>query len=105
MFKGLVKDDKTLRELKVTKGAKFMLVGSKLDDVLEVNKPVDKKALAEEEKKGLELLLRNWKSNPLYVAEEHLPIHPTLCPLILPTHPTNCPVILQPQIANPFTRR
>ncbi|PIK46280.1 putative ubiquitin domain-containing protein UBFD1 isoform X9 [Apostichopus japonicus] len=26
--------------------------GSKLDDVLEVNKPVDKKALAEEEKKG-----------------------------------------------------
>ncbi|PIK52598.1 hypothetical protein BSL78_10502, partial [Apostichopus japonicus] len=52
MFKGLLKDDKTLRELKVTKGAKFMLVGSKLDDVLEVNKPVDKKALAEEEKKG-----------------------------------------------------
>lgn len=52
MYKGLVKDDKTLRELKVTKGAKFMLVGSKLDDVLEVNKPVDKKALEEEDKKA-----------------------------------------------------
>lgn len=65
MFKGLLKDDKTLRELKVTKGAKFMLVGSKLDDVLEVNKPVDKKALAEEEKKG-------W----IKLTITPLPIHP-----------------------------
>ncbi|XP_070580422.1 ubiquitin domain-containing protein UBFD1-like [Ptychodera flava] len=39
MFKGLMKDDKTLRELKVTKGAKMMVVGSTLNDVIAVNTP------------------------------------------------------------------
>ncbi|XP_039308932.1 ubiquitin domain-containing protein UBFD1 isoform X1 [Solenopsis invicta] len=39
MFKGLAKDDQTLRNLGVTKGAKVMIVGSKLDDVLAVSIP------------------------------------------------------------------
>ncbi|XP_076032944.1 ubiquitin domain-containing protein UBFD1-like isoform X2 [Oratosquilla oratoria] len=37
MIKGLAKDEKTLRELGVTKGMKVMVVGSKLDDVVNVN--------------------------------------------------------------------
>ncbi|XP_072022255.1 ubiquitin domain-containing protein UBFD1-like [Amphiura filiformis] len=49
MFKGLMKDDKTLRELKVTNSAKLMLVGSTITDVLEVTKPVPKGAAAEKE--------------------------------------------------------
>ncbi|XP_077979697.1 ubiquitin domain-containing protein UBFD1-like [Glandiceps talaboti] len=39
MFKGLMKDEKTLRELKVTKGAKMMVVGSTLNDVIAINTP------------------------------------------------------------------
>lgn len=39
MIKGLAKDEKTLRELGVVKGAKVMVVGSKLDDVLAVSSP------------------------------------------------------------------
>lgn len=39
MFKGLVKDEKTLRELKVTAGAKMMVVGSTIDDVMTVQPP------------------------------------------------------------------
>lgn len=39
MYKGLVKDDKTLRELKVTAGAKMMLVGSTINDVITVQPP------------------------------------------------------------------
>lgn len=39
MFKGLAKDDRTLRDLGVTKGAKIMVVGSKLHDVLAVSTP------------------------------------------------------------------
>jgi len=37
MFKGLCKDDRTMKDLKVTKGTKIMLVGSTLDDVLAVS--------------------------------------------------------------------
>lgn len=37
MFKGLCKDDRTMKDLKVTKGTKIMLVGSTLDDVLSVS--------------------------------------------------------------------
>ncbi|XP_013393902.1 ubiquitin domain-containing protein UBFD1 [Lingula anatina] len=48
MYKGLVKDDQTLRDLKVTKGAKFMVVGSKLQDVMAVNAP-DPKEIQKEE--------------------------------------------------------
>ncbi|XP_035728356.1 ubiquitin domain-containing protein UBFD1-like isoform X1 [Vespa mandarinia] len=47
MFKGLAKDDQTLRNLGVTKGAKVMIVGSKLDDVLAVSIP-SKQDLADE---------------------------------------------------------
>ncbi|XP_071962356.1 ubiquitin domain-containing protein UBFD1-like isoform X2 [Antedon mediterranea] len=36
MYKGLVKDEQTLRESKVTKGAKMMMIGSTLKDVLTV---------------------------------------------------------------------
>lgn len=39
MIKGLAKDEKTLKELGVTKGSKVMVVGSKLDDVVNVNTP------------------------------------------------------------------
>lgn len=36
---GLVKDEKTLRELSVTSGAKMMVVGSTLSDVITVQAP------------------------------------------------------------------
>ncbi|KAK9309184.1 hypothetical protein QLX08_001130 [Tetragonisca angustula] len=39
MIKGLAKDEQTLRNLGVTKGAKVMVVGSKLDDVLAISIP------------------------------------------------------------------
>lgn len=38
-FSGLAKDESTLKDLKVTKGAKIMVVGSTLNDVLSVSKP------------------------------------------------------------------
>lgn len=37
VIKGLAKDEKTLQELGVVKGAKVMVVGSKLNDVVNVN--------------------------------------------------------------------
>ena len=36
---GLVKDDKTLRELHVTSGVKMMVVGSTISDVITVQAP------------------------------------------------------------------
>ncbi|OBS74834.1 hypothetical protein A6R68_14637 [Neotoma lepida] len=54
MYKGLVPEDKTLREIKVTSGAKIMVVGSTINDVLAVNTPKDAAqhdAKAEENKK------------------------------------------------------
>ncbi|PRD23044.1 UNVERIFIED_CONTAM: Ubiquitin domain-containing protein UBFD1 [Trichonephila clavipes] len=39
MYKGLCKDDKTLREVSITKGAKVMVVGSTLSDIIAVNTP------------------------------------------------------------------
>lgn len=39
MFKGLAREEKTLRELGVTRGAKLMVIGSTLTDVLSVNAP------------------------------------------------------------------
>ncbi|KAG8185738.1 hypothetical protein JTE90_000724 [Oedothorax gibbosus] len=41
MFKGLCKDEKTLRDVGVTKGAKVMVVGSTLSDVIAVNTPTE----------------------------------------------------------------
>ncbi|XP_076450423.1 ubiquitin domain-containing protein UBFD1-like [Babylonia areolata] len=49
MYRGLAKDQQTLRELKVTKGAKIMVVGSTLNDVLSVTAPSEKE-LKEETK-------------------------------------------------------
>ncbi|CAD7688868.1 unnamed protein product [Nyctereutes procyonoides] len=54
MYKGLVPEDKTLREIKVTSGAEIMVVGSTINDVLAVNIPKDaaqQDAKAEENKK------------------------------------------------------
>lgn len=39
MIKGLALDDQTLRGLGVNQGAKVLVVGSKLDDVLSVSAP------------------------------------------------------------------
>ena len=39
MIKGLARDDRTLRQLGVASGAKVMVVGSTLNDVLSVAKP------------------------------------------------------------------
>lgn len=50
MFKGLAKDQSTLRDLKVTKGAKVMVVGSTMNDVLQVTNTPSAKELQEEEK-------------------------------------------------------
>lgn len=47
MFKGLAKDNQTLKSLGIVKGAKVMIVGSKLDDVLAVSIPT-KHEFAEE---------------------------------------------------------
>ncbi|XP_015905673.1 ubiquitin domain-containing protein UBFD1 [Parasteatoda tepidariorum] len=41
MYKGLCKDEKLLREVGVTKGAKVMVVGSTLNDIIAVNTPAD----------------------------------------------------------------
>uniref|UniRef100_A0A2I3HY21 Ubiquitin-like domain-containing protein n=1 Tax=Nomascus leucogenys TaxID=61853 RepID=A0A2I3HY21_NOMLE len=54
MYKGLVPEDKTLGEIKVTSGAKIMVVGSTINDVLAVNTPKDaaqQDAKAEDNKK------------------------------------------------------
>lgn len=49
MFKGLARDEQTLRTIGITQGAKVMIVGSKLDDVLAVS-GVSKETAAQEEK-------------------------------------------------------
>lgn len=54
MYKGLLPEDKTLREIKVTNGAKIMVVGSTINDVLAVNTPkevIQQEVKAEENKK------------------------------------------------------
>ncbi|EDV28383.1 uncharacterized protein TRIADDRAFT_20400 [Trichoplax adhaerens] len=40
MYKGLTQDSKTLRELKVARNSKMMLVGSTVNDIIDVVKPV-----------------------------------------------------------------
>lgn len=49
VFKGRSKDEATLREFKVTKGSKIMVIGSTVNDVMSVSAP-DPKVLKEEEK-------------------------------------------------------
>ncbi|XP_073409666.1 ubiquitin domain-containing protein UBFD1 isoform X1 [Dendrobates tinctorius] len=53
MFKGLLPEDKTLREIKVTNGAKVMVVGSTINDVLAVTTPKEtiQQEVKEEENK------------------------------------------------------
>lgn len=54
MFKGLLPEEKTLREIKVTNGAKIMVVGSTINYVLAVNTPKEaaqQEVKAEENKK------------------------------------------------------
>uniref|UniRef100_A0A3B4ZLP2 Ubiquitin family domain containing 1 n=1 Tax=Stegastes partitus TaxID=144197 RepID=A0A3B4ZLP2_9TELE len=54
MYKGLLPEDKTLREIRVTNGAKIMVVGSTINDVLAVNTPkevIQQEVKAEENKK------------------------------------------------------
>ncbi|KAM9744807.1 ubiquitin domain-containing protein UBFD1 [Menidia menidia] len=54
MYKGLLPEDKTLREIRVTTGAKIMVVGSTINDVLAVNTPkevIQQEVKAEENKK------------------------------------------------------
>lgn len=78
MYKGLVPEDKTLREIKVASGAKIMVVGSTINDVLAVNTPKDsaqQDAKAEENKK--EPLCRQKVSLPWLLVLGSL----RLCPL------------------------
>ncbi|XP_075421762.1 ubiquitin domain-containing protein UBFD1 [Ascaphus truei] len=63
MFKGLLPEDKTLREIKVTNGAKFMVVGSTINDVLAVTTP---KETAQQEVKEEES-----KKEPLCRQKQH----------------------------------
>lgn len=54
MYKGLLPEDKTLRDIKITNGAKIMVVGSTINDVLAVNTPkevMQQEVKAEENKK------------------------------------------------------
>ncbi|XP_038618327.1 ubiquitin domain-containing protein UBFD1 isoform X2 [Tachyglossus aculeatus] len=68
MFKGLLPEEKTLREIKVTSGAKIMVVGSTINDVLAVNTPKDS---AQQESKSEEN-----KKEPLCRQKERLPTVP-----------------------------
>lgn len=52
MIKGLAKDEMTLRQLGVTKGAKVMVVGSTLDQVMTVSKTPSAKELKASTSKG-----------------------------------------------------
>ncbi|XP_063961405.1 ubiquitin domain-containing protein UBFD1-like [Lytechinus pictus] len=52
MFKGLMKDEKTLKELKVTGGSKLMLIGSTPKAVMEVTKPVPSGGSADKDEKA-----------------------------------------------------
>lgn len=52
MFKGLAKDDLTLEQLGVTPGAKIMVVGSTLNDVLAVSSPSPQDAVEESAASG-----------------------------------------------------
>uniref|UniRef100_A0A8C1J151 Ubiquitin family domain containing 1 n=2 Tax=Cyprinus carpio TaxID=7962 RepID=A0A8C1J151_CYPCA len=87
MYKGLLPEDKTLREIKVTNGAKIMVVGSTINDVLAVNTPkevIQQEVKAEENKKEPLCRQKNkfiFRSNDipsdlLFVKQERLPTVP-----------------------------
>lgn len=56
MYKGLAKDEKTLEELGVVKGAKLMVVGSTLTDILAVSSTPTQEQLKEETSTGISTL-------------------------------------------------
>ncbi len=69
MYKGLLPEDKTLREIKVTNGAKIMVVGSTINDVLAVNTPkevIQQEVKAEENKKE-PLCRQKVGGKPIYI--------------------------------------
>jgi len=70
MFKGLCKDDRTMKDLKVTKGTKIMMVGSKLDDVLAVNTTPNAQELKESSSGGA----GGAKKEPLSKQKPHLKV-------------------------------
>ena len=64
MYKGLLKDDKTLREVKIFNGVKMMVVGSTLDDVLTIQPPNPKELKAQKvEQAGDDFVTANVCSN------------------------------------------
>ena len=64
MIKGLAKDEMTLKKLGVAKGSKIMVVGSTLNDVLEVAKKPTAQQLKEEEKK--EAMKESWSQQKVH---------------------------------------
>lgn len=64
MIKGLAKDEMTLKKLGVVKGSKIMVVGSTLNDVLEVAKKPTAQQLKEEEKK--EAMKESWSQQKIH---------------------------------------
>ena len=64
MIKGLAKDEMSLKKLGVVKGSKVMVVGSTLNDVLEVAKKPSVQQLKEEEKK--EAQKESWSQQKIH---------------------------------------
>lgn len=64
MFKGLAKDEMSLRKLGVVKGSKVMVIGSTLNDVLEVAKKPTPQQIKEEEKE--ETKTESWSQMKLH---------------------------------------
>lgn len=73
MIKGLAKDEMTLKKLGVAKGSKIMVVGSTLNDVLEVAKKPSAQQLKEEEKK--EAMKESWSQQKVHkkILEKGIP--------------------------------
>lgn len=83
MYKGLLPEDKTLRDIKITNGAKIMVVGSTINDVLAVNTPkevIQQEVKAEENKK--EPLCRQKVGFVLYVDGWFLSVCLQMCPVV-----------------------
>lgn len=75
MLVGLVKDDKTLRELNVTSGAKMMVVGSTIGDVITVQAPSPSELKEEPKVEGM-LISLALGMHTLYL---NVHIHEVLC--------------------------
>eukprot|EP00088_Acartia_fossae_P054658 TRINITY_DN629_c0_g1_i1.p1 TRINITY_DN629_c0_g1~~TRINITY_DN629_c0_g1_i1.p1 ORF type:complete len:294 (-),score=74.14 TRINITY_DN629_c0_g1_i1:136-1017(-) len=73
MIKGLAKDEMTLKKLGVSKGSKIMVVGSTLNDVLEVTKKPSVQQLKEEESKDAQKESLSQQKQHKKVLEKGLP--------------------------------